>query len=318
MDLEASPLSLAGVLDHGIRSAQFHATIPVNGQINLDDEHLTRALGVADRDFINAQEFEFVTASNPTRAPIGLTVQHANGKGLRSANRTVSLDCANPEIESVHAIVHPNDTGMPFVPTKLSINKQFEGTRADLVRTATARTARWNNAELDRLAHDVETHEMDGKVRHLVETNLTETSSPISVLFHRNQENPSFMNNKYAEKNRKMVGSKLIVTDADLMSATKSLTANLTPKVHSGLTLKAQSLHGQDATGNITVAFNVTRKPLTTECYADHEDTKDACFTVAEGLQAMGEHVTPAEEIISKSVSDIHAEVFGHNLHDDA
>lgn len=313
MNTDHSPLKKAGVLDHGVTSAQFHAVIPVGSKMEITDEHMKRAMAVADRDFIGAQDLTFVTASNLTSAPVGLIVSHSNGEKLSSASRTLSLQPGSNALESAHAIIHPSESAMPFTPTTLQIQSQA-GTRSNLVRTATARAARWNGADVDSLTSDIETVELDGKKRHLVPSVVTPTASPVTLLFHRNEANPGFMTGAYAEKNRKKVGDKFIVTETDMASATKSLRENLTPQSHGGLIVEAIPLHGKSATGEVTVAFNITRKPLTAECYAD-ETAANTCFTVHDGLRAMGETIT-AEDLTVVG-DDLAASVFKHDMHNE-
>lgn len=312
---------MAGVLDHNVEGANFHARIKVGGSVTLEDGHLTRALGVADRDLLSIDNISFTTASNPTKVPVGIVVSHEGGQPLRSADRTISLHAGDDTVESVHALVHPNEAQMPFVPSTLNIHTPTESTRANVVRTATARAARWNNAKVDQLNHDVTLHEMDGqKPRHLVDSVITETSSPVAILFHRNESNPNFLNNNYSSANRKMVGDKFVVTDADMTTAVKSLRTNLTPQMHSGLKISATPLHGStiaDADdGCVTVAFNVKRKPLSEACYANEEPTR-GIFSVKQGLEAMGETVTAKEIALTSTGSDITSSVFAEKMHDE-
>lgn len=316
MEAHTSPLQLGGILDHGVTSTQFHARIPVGGRLNISDEHLKRAVGVADRDLIGIENLTFNTAANTTAHPVGLVVAHANGAKLATAHRTISLEAGHDTVESVHAMIHPDKAKMPFVPSTLKIEHQF-GTRSNMVRTATARAARWSGAEVDNLAHDVqEISTEDGlKKRHLVDSVVTPTSSATTLLFDRNKTNPNFMNAAYDEKSRKMVGDKFIVTDADMQAATKGLKTNLTPQTHDGLSIEAIPLHGNPAVGEVTVAFNLSRKPLTTECYTNETAAlPQDCFTVADGLKAMGESATDAE--VLTNANDISTKVFGVEMHD--
>lgn len=298
METTASPLNKAGILDHGITSTQFHAEIPIGEHVTISDEHLREMMGVADRDLLGLKSFDFVTAVNPTDGPVGIVVKHGDGQRIQSANRTVSLQHGDPNIEKVHTVVHSESKNMPFVPSSVSLENGTE-TRSSLVRTATARAARWSGADANNIAHDVETHTLNGKTRHLVDNEVTADSSPVATLFHRNKTNTSFLENKYSESNRTLVGNKFVVSDKDMTQAQESLKQNLTPTSQGGLRIKAIPLHGNLEEGNITVAFNVCRQPLTAECY-ENEDASTGMMTVERGLKAMGEEVTAAELHLSE------------------
>lgn len=242
-------------------------------------------------------------------------VAHTNGEKLQTANRTISLHARDDTVESVHALVHPEASKMPFVPSTLSLHQK--GTRSNLVRLATARAARWNGADVESLDNDIETvtNEDTGVKRHLVNSVVDSTSSPTTLLFHRNAEHPGFMNDAYNTKTRKMIGDKFIVTDADMTAAQKSLKTNLTPQTHEGLSIETVPLHGNEAEGEITVAFNINRKPLSADCYTSTEANTSKLVTVNDGLQFMGE--TPSDTEMLQNGDDISAKVFGVAMHDD-
>ena len=292
MEKDDSSLKEEGILDHGNKSVTIHASIPMGEHVSLDKQSLERAAGIADIDIGNFQKITLDHATVSGDHPAGLVFSHNNSQ-LKTSDRTISLSHGSPKIESVHGLVSPNSK---FIPVSLDLGHAHPDDHAELVKTATARVARWKGASLSRLSHDVEAVEEGGRKRHLVPTNVNESSSPTALLFHRNIKNDKFLGGKYSEKNRKLVGDSLVVTDADMTSATESLKTNLVPKspFADGLKLRAFGVHtspeDEARHGVVQAQFTLHREPLSKEMYnSDFSLAKAPKTALHEGLSHMGE-----------------------------
>jgi hypothetical protein len=311
MDSDHSPFGVTNVVDHGLDNFRVHLEIPVGQSLTLGPDHIARAAGIADADLAHITGVTFDNATTTSPSAAGIVVSHGPATVAAIGNRTLSLKSGSSKVESVHAVVSPH---IPFSPTSLQFHTATLPTH-EVVKTAVARVARWKDADVSNLDHDVESVSQNGATRYLVPSTVDHGSSAISTLFNRNAANPGFLNNKYSTANRQMVNDKIVVTSADMTQAVTSLKDNLTTKsnIANGLTFRATTLHdGATPSGIVHAIATIHRVPL----HADHFDAENIatskCMTVHSALSCMGETSAP-EAMPLSSTSEVSA-AFAVNL----
>lgn len=314
--MEGSPIGMEGILDHGQESVMLDVSVPVGGELAISKQHLASICGVANSDLCNIHSIDVLQGATDSSHQVGMIVKHMD-TNANIADRTVSLMGGSDHIEQVHAVIHPNHAVRTFQPHKLSFHQPAHIDTAAMIRTATARVARWRDVDGSNLkGSDISSMEKDGKTRHLVPSDISATASPITTLFHRNMSNPSFMDGAYMPNKRKVVGDKFIVTDAHMTAAHDSLKANLQEQSPvNGLVIKALALHGTREEGVMNVAMRLNRTPLSEEMYTNGFAPSPKKTTVADGLGFMGEVVAPSNAV-GRPVSTLEASVFDAQLND--
>jgi len=314
--MDGSPLGVENILDHGQESVLLDVSMPVGGEMPISKQNLASICGVANSDLCNIRSVEVLQGTTDSPHQVGMVVKHQD-TNAKIADRTVSLMHGSDQIEQVHAVIHPMMSGRPFQPHTLTFHHPEEINTAAMIRTATARCARWKGTDATNLkGSDIQTLTKGDVTRHLVPSDITTAASPITTLFHRNMNNAAFMNGEYMPSKRKIVGDSFIVTDAHMTSAHDSLKANLQEQSPvNGLVIKSIAMHGTPAKGIMNVALKINREPITEEMYTAGFSEGPKKTTVAQGLGFMGEVVVD-KSLVPMPESTLHTNVFDAKMND--